>query len=316
MNKIERMQTVFKGGTPDITPAGFWFHYPGTNTVQEMVDAHLSLYNETDMDVIKIMQDYPYPALPAVNTPADWYKVKMAGKNSPEFDKLAEVLKRLADATNGEVMLFQTMFGPFKAAVMQYGDALVMEHAKADPTAVAAGVKAIAESLQEWAEGFLTNGAHGIYFSAQFGDVGRFSQEAWAQMVRPADVAVLGVADGMTDRYNMLHICAEPDYDFKAHVDWFANYPGDIINWSVKDTGYTLAQGRKMFDRPILGGMNNKGNLVTGSDEAIRAEAAAVIEGFGRAGFMLGADCTVQGKEISQARIRTAVETAHSFCSK
>ena len=117
----------------------------------------------------------------------------------------------------------------------------------------------------------------------------------------------------MEDKYNILHICGEPEYDFKTHVEWFGDYPADLVNWSVKDNGYSLEKGRQFFKKPILGGMNNKGNILKGPGEAIEKEAWQVLDSFGTRGFMLGADCTIQGEGIRLDYIRKAVETAHNY---
>ena len=56
MNKVERVKAVLRGETPDKVPAGFWFHYPSTYTVEETVKGHLDLFRHTDMDIMKVMQ--------------------------------------------------------------------------------------------------------------------------------------------------------------------------------------------------------------------------------------------------------------------
>ena len=68
-------------------------------------------------------------------------------------------------------------------------------------------------------------------------------------------------------------------------------------------------RGGKLFQKPILGGLDNHGVLVEGSLEAIRQETLKIIKAMGKRGFMLGADCTVPG-EIDWARLRAAVEAA------
>lgn len=61
MTKKERVLAVMKKQPVDQVPAGFWFHYKPDYSVQQMIDAHMELFRKTDMDIIKIMQDYPYP---------------------------------------------------------------------------------------------------------------------------------------------------------------------------------------------------------------------------------------------------------------
>lgn len=89
----------------------------------------------------------------------------------------------------------------------------------------------------------------------------------------------------------------------------YAGYPGDLFNWDVHRAGLSLEEGRELFQKPILGGLDNHGVLVEGSLEAIRQETQKIIEAMGKRGFMLGADCTVPG-EIDWARLRAAVEAA------
>lgn len=313
MNKKERVKAVMRGEKPDRAPAGFWFHYRPDYTVEEMVEAHMKLYRETDMDIIKVMQDYMYPVEGEIHCADDWYHIGVKGTDSEEFQKLAAVIRGIRSQAGEDVLVFQTMFGPFKAASIAFGDETLMKYSKEAPEAVAVGIHRIATGLEEWARGYLDAGADGIYYSAQFGEEGRFEKEQWEKLVRPYDLQILAVADRMADKYNILHICGEPEYDFKTHVDWFADYPADLVNWSVKDNNFSLEEGRGLFGKPILGGMNNKGNILNGPEEAIEEEARGILESFGTKGFMLGADCTIQGENIRLDYIRKAVETAHNY---
>lgn len=313
MGKRERVKAVLRGEIPDATPAGFWFHYDSNFTEKEMIEAHLHLFKETDMDVVKVMQDYRYPIVGQIKSTSDWYKLKMLGVDSAEFKKLESVLKGIVERLNGEAMAFQTMFGALKTTATAFGNELMMTHFKEDPKAVIAGVSVIAEVLAQWAQGYLDAGADGIYYAAQFGEVGRFTFDEWSQLVRASDLKVLEVAKTNKDKYNILHICGEPDYDFDVHIDRYGDYPSDIVNWSVKDTKYSLEKGRDFFKKPILGGLNNKGNILNGTDGEIIAEVNSVIDKFGQKGLMIGADCTIQGENISLDKIRTAVQAAHSY---
>lgn len=313
MNKVERVKAVMNNEIPDKIPAGFWFHYKSDYTVEEMAEAHLKLYRETDMDIIKIMQDYMYPIEGEIHCAEDWYNIKIKGTDSEEFQKLSAVIKKIREEVKDEVLIFQTMFGPFKAASIAFGDDVLMKYSKEAPEAVAYGIGVLAEGLEKWAKGYLEAGADGIYYSAQFGEEGRFTKEQWETLVKPFDVQILHVAEKEEGKYNILHICGEPEYKFKTHVDWFTDYPGDLVNWSVKDNAYSLEQGRDSFKRAVLGGLNNKGNILNGPKEEIEKEVEAVLRRFGEKGIMIGADCTIQGENISLDYIKTAVYAAHKY---
>jgi uroporphyrinogen decarboxylase len=316
MNKIERIEAIFQNKSADVVPAAFWFHYKHDWDAARTVETHLKTFRETDADIMKVMQDYGQRIEAGVKVPADWKQVRFPGRSSPVYQKLSDVLKRILDSIGSEVLVFQTIFSAFKTAVDTYGDTLVMAHAKEHPEIVAPAIKSIAESLVEWAAGFMETGAAGLFYAAQFSEPGRFAKAQWEELVKTGDLMVMAAAEAKGGR-NILHICGEPEYRFRTNPDWYTSYPAAIVNWSVKDTDLSLAEGKKLFGKPVLGGMNNKGNILNGSDEAIRAEVEGVIRGMAAEGlppgFMLGADCTIQGQGISHGKIRVAVDAAHGY---
>lgn len=313
MTKKERVLAVFHNKKVDYVPAGFWFHYNADDTVQETIDEHLKLYRETGMDLIKIMQDYMYPVEGNITCADDWYHISVKDTSSEEFKKMSDVIHGIRKEAGNDVLIFQTMYGPTKAASIAFGDDVLMKYAKESPKAVKAGLEILAEGLQKWARAFLEDGADGIYYSAQFSENGRFTKEQWEDLVKPFDLMILNVADTMSDRYNILHICGEPEYEFHTSIDWFTDYPADIVNWSVKDNGYPLKKGCAVFQKAILGGMDNKGNIAKGPKESIADEVHGILDAFGSLGIMIGADCTVQGENIRLDYIKTAVDAAHNY---
>lgn len=158
MTKKERVLAVMKKEQVDMIPAGFWFHYKSDYTVQQMIDEHMKLFRTTDMDIIKIMQDYPYPISGKITCADDWYHIQVKGTDSEEFAKMAEIIRGIRKEAGKDVLIFQTMFGPFKAASMTFGDDVLMKYSKEAPEAVAAGVKIIADALEEWTKGYLEAG--------------------------------------------------------------------------------------------------------------------------------------------------------------
>lgn len=309
MNRIERMNAVISGKTPDRIPVGMWYHYPHEFSAEEAAQAHFRYVKAVDLDVIKIMYDNDYILDQKIEKASDWYKIKPKGIESPFYRKQEEILQRLAEMGAGEYPIWATMFGAFKFAVMATSDELVMAHCRENPDAVCSGVAAIADSLCEWADGYLAHGADAIFYSAQFGEVGRFSKKEWKKLVRPYDIKVLSVAENRSDKYNILHLCGEPDYHYMVHLDRFADYPGAMVNWAIYPNHYGLERGRDLFERPVMGGLNNHGVMAHGSDDEVREAVCTLIGRYGKAGYMLGADCSIES-EACTGRIRTAVETA------
>ena len=112
MNKAQRVKAVMKQEETDFVPAGFWFHYKPDFSVEEMIQEHLKLYEETDMDIIKIMQDYPYPVTGEIHCAEDWYQIGIRGTDSEELKKMTDVIRGIRQRAGNDVLIFQTMFGP------------------------------------------------------------------------------------------------------------------------------------------------------------------------------------------------------------
>lgn len=314
MNKIERVEAILKGDVADKIPAGFWYHYEETLNPEEMAKAHLKTFRETNPDIYKIMQDYIHIIDVKIDSPKDWEKVDYPGTSSPTFIKLKDVISRIIEETGHDALIFQTLFGPLKTAVQTFGYDLVMNHLQEAPDLVVPAVNRIAQSMKEWAVGFLEAGADGIFYPGQFSEPGRFTKEEFEKYCGAADLIVLDAVT-QADGKIILHICGEHDYEFRSNPSWYTSYPFNIVNWSVKDTGISLLEGRKLFNgKPILGGLNNRGTILHGDQQAIKNDIHELLESISdKRGFMLGADCTIQGENIDNSLINFAIETVHKY---
>lgn len=313
MNKIQRMEALFAGRAPDRLPAGFWFHYPASLSMEERARAHVDLCRQADTDIIKVMDDnfgQFFTQGIRIQKPSDWRHIRLPGKDCAHYRHMTELIARVLELAGGEAMVFPTMWSPFKIASFTYTnngstDAAFMVHCAEDPASVLEGVNALSQTLEEWAADYLRLGSAGLYYSGQFSEPQRFSQAEWERLVKPWDLQVLAVTGEFSGRYNIVHICGEEEFGFTSSPRRYAGYPGHLFNWDIHRTDLSLEEGRELFQTPVLGGMDNHGALVNGTLEEIRAQARQVAAAMGPAGFMLGADCTVPG-DIDIARLRAA----------
>lgn len=307
MNKIQRIQTVLRGELPDHVPASFWFHFPKEQAHgRASVDAHLKYFREANLDFLKIMNEHLYEVEVQIKNPSDWRKIKPLPLSSPIFQAQLDEIKMITDALRGESLTATTLFNPFSSGNDASGN-LVTEHLKEDPQAVSAGLATIAESLAVFAEACLEAGTDGLYFSAQGGEADRFTDEEWQQYIQPHDLTVLNAVSDRSD-FNIIHICRD-----NVRLERYKDYPGDIINWAAAAPhNLSLEEGKAIFNRTLLGGLDNRGVLVDGTPEQIRQAVYDVIDAFGPRGLIIGADCTLP-TEIDVANIRTAVDAAASY---
>ena len=248
-----------------------------------------------------------------IEKPSDWRGIKLPGRDCSQYRKMESIIRLIAEKTNHAVMIFPTMWSPFKIASFTYcfagsDDATFMKHCAEDPESVLAGVQIIADALTDWVRGYIEAGASGIYYSGQFSEPQRFDAATWEKLVKPSDLQILNEVKACGG-CNILHICGEAEHGFRSSPERYAGYPGDMFNWDTHRTDLTLEEGKKLFDAPILGGLDNHGLLIEGSLDEIKAETRRLINVMGREGFMIGADCTVPNT-IDIARLQAAVNAA------
>jgi uroporphyrinogen decarboxylase len=314
MNKHQRFRAAIRGETIDYVPAGFWLHFPEPQFFgAAAVEAHLAFYREVDVDVLKVMNERLYRSDVSIAVPADWAKWRPLRASDPHFQDQIDIVKGVADQIGSEVPIVATIHGVFGSAFHgsarsdeTLGRNALTQHLRESPEAVAPALDAVCESLIELSIECLRAGAAGVYYAALGGEEHRFDEATFIDHVKPFDLKILKEVERHTDCL-VLHICKD-----QVRLPLYADYPGHVVNWAVHESRYSLEEGRSLFGRAVLGGLDDRsGVMVDGSDTDIAAEVKRIIEASGSTSFILGADCTLP-TEINPAKIRAAVNAARA----
>jgi uroporphyrinogen decarboxylase len=311
LGKREALLSFRDGGPgPGYVPAAFFLHFPPAEHFgKAAVLKHLEYFRATGMDFVKVQYERTFPAIPEIRTPGDWKKMPRYG---PDFyAPQLEVVEGLVKAAGQEALVLCTLYSPFMCAGHTVGRPVLVKHIEEDGEAVRAGLDAITESLLGFVREARRRGVDGFYASTQGAEKGTFRDPAlFAKHVAPHDLRLMRVIDA-TCRFNILHVC---DYEGPyADLAPVLQYPGHVVSCSPRlTTGEVpLRELARLFGRPIMGGLDRKGTIATGTDEEIRHAVENVLK-TAPDRFILGADCTVPS-EARRAGLRTAIETAHAF---
>jgi uroporphyrinogen decarboxylase len=310
-DKREALLALKDGGRgPGHVPAAFFLHFDEAHRLgRPAVEKHLEYFRFTGMDFVKIQYERTFPAIPGIEAPGDWKAMPRYGRDfyAPQL----EVVEGLVEAAGHEALVLCTLYSPFMCAGQTVGGrAALARHLEQDGEAVSKGLDAITDSLLGFVRECRKLGVDGFYASTQGGEEGTFRDPAlFARYVAPHDLRLMKEIDE-TCRFNILHVC---DYEAPyADLAPFTRYPGHVVSCSPRlTTGDVGLRGlARLFGRPIMGGMDRKGVIDTGTDAEIRKEAEAVLRGSPDR-FILGADCTVPSPRWEGLRV--AIETAHAW---
>jgi len=291
----------------DHVPAGFWFHFPPAyHGGQAMAERHISYYRQTDLDILKVMNDSGYGPVGRflVREAADWARLEPTPLEDTPFQNHLEGLKGIVSALRGEVPIVTTAFNPFREAVLilmhsdpaaypseQSARMGLLRQLRHEPEPVLAGMQVIADDLARFYCACVQKAeVEGVYYSAKGGERRDLTDEEHALWVRPYDLHVLGEV-GSVAEYVVGHFCGKG-----LNLERFAGYPVHLANWAYQSDNPSLLQGRAILGgMSILGGLDERGPLVYGPREALQTEIKAALAELGAQGLMLGAGCTVPG---------------------
>ncbi len=301
MNRRERFYAVLEGRAPDQTPTGFWMHFPPDAFFgQKAVDTHLDYFEKTQTDICKVMTEHTYPCRGDINTASDWKLVRSYGPDAEFIRKQAEIIRAVAGREPGGAIT-ATIHGVIASAshallgIPKYdsvGRYAQLYHLRTNPQAVSDAYRRIADTLCVLAREALAAGAEGIYYAALGGEGDGFTREEHARYIAPLDNLVICSAYESGAKFVILHICKP-----RADLHRFLGYPCDIVNWGVRESGVTLAQGHALFPgKVILGGLDNAcGPLLSGTEEQLEHAVEDIISSAGTDRLILGSDCTLPG---------------------
>lgn len=296
MNKMERMQALFRGDRVDYVPHSFWYHFSPEETFGEAgAQAHLNFMKDTDCDFLKIMDDNTFQFDFRIDAPEDWSKVRVSNKKESYFQKQLDLVKRIVEIGKKEnVMVYQTLFAPWVQAQYAMQDSISVNidrltyHCKTHKAVMDDALKKIEESVLIQLEEYFNAGIDGIYYACWGGSKDRFSLEDFRRYVKAHDLPVLEYANTRS-KHNILHICHKYVY-----MEEYKDYPSCAVNWDSHYNNCTIEQGKKLFPgRIIFGGLSNVGALPFGTPDEAAKECRELLDTVGRDNIIIGADCSL-----------------------
>ena len=112
------------------------------------------------------------------------------------------------------------------------------------------------------------------------------SKEEYHRFIKPNDVKIMAaVADAP---FNMLHV-----HGTDVYLDLFLDYPTNTLNWPAHHSDYSIKKVRGLTDKCLIAGIDERGPIAEGKMRGTISGITDSVHEAGRAGFMVGSECTV-----------------------
>jgi uroporphyrinogen decarboxylase len=323
MDHWQRIEAAIAGTATDRVPVALWRHFPVDDQDPGKLAAHTVQYQrQWDFDLVKFMPSGTYGiedwgAKTAFEGAENGARVvKQVGLHQPEeWNRLAKLdvrkgvygaqnraLAAAAKELKGSAPVLQTVFSPLTTARKLAGEP-TLEHLRKHPDALQAGLKTITEVTIAFGEEALKAGAHGFFFATQLATTDVLAPAEYERFGKRWDLAFFDAFKGRA-KLNMLHL-----HGMNPMFDELAGYPVDLVNWHDRLTPPTLKAAAGRFKGALVGGVEELGLLVKGSEAEVRAQVRDAIAQTGGRRFLLGPGC-VAGIAAPEHNIRAVIEEA------
>ncbi|GBD11311.1 hypothetical protein HRbin23_00969 [bacterium HR23] len=241
-----------------------------------------------------------------VKTPDDWLRLKPLDVTKGVLGHHLKALQTVVQGVGPQVPVLMTVFTPLSiAGRLANSDEVVSAHLRLYPEKVAYALDVITDTFIRFARACLEAGASGLFFATTgWATALRLSRDEYARWGRPYDLRLLRSLPPAP--FHLLHVCR--DYNYLAD---FRDYPVQAVNWDAHGAGNpTLAEGRALLGRCVVGGIPHRTLLVNGTPQQVADAVHTLRRQMGATGWMLGPGCTFSPRtpEANLHALRQALE--------
>jgi uroporphyrinogen decarboxylase len=307
MNKFERIKAAINREPVDRIPYALWRHFPEVDrSPAGLAQATLRFHQRYGSDFLKLTpasgsavedwgcveSDTVMPggnrpcASHAVNTAADWKKIKPLPIESSAYGREVETLIRVIVDRRADAPVVPTLFSPLTLARKLSGDRLNQD-LRERPEAVVEALEAITDTLIRFAAMCIAEEAAGIFYAIQSASRRFHTEEEYAEFGEPYDRRLL---ESVMERAHLVIVHCHGD---ELPFDRLARLPGHAWNWDDRVAGPSLAEGKARVEGAVIGGVNQWATLRDGTPEEVGVEAKDAVEQADGIGVIVAPGCVL-----------------------
>ena len=310
MNKRERFYAAVEGAPVDRPPLSVWMHFVTPYMAgRQAAERHCDFFRQYDWDLAKAVSDYRYPfpdGMETITTTADMGRITVQSMDHPTYANQIALLNGIRAELGEDWPVIDTTFDPIQQ-VLRHAGFSALRLIVDNPREAKPMLEAATETVIRYMRALAANGVDGVFYSTRAAAteacVQGFAQDAYEELLRPYDIAILQETKGVV---RMLHAC-------KNHLDLdrVMDYPHEVLSWADHDpTCPSLADMRPRTNKCIMGGIN-QANVIEQSRPEIRQDIDAAIAVTKGRNFILAPGCTF-GSNAPAHVLDTIAEYGHS----
>ncbi len=311
MHPYDRWEALKAGEKPDRPPISFWRHfYDLEGSPDTFAEAMVNFQKRFRWDLVKINPKASYHIEPwgvtvensrdplkkpvkkswPVRNAEDLEKIRPLPVSHHEFSDQLSAVSAIRKTLPRPLPIVMTLFTPLSVLgdLVPDNETLIRLIGEA-PEAVTRALENLTRTFSDLAVEFLNAGADGLFFATtEWASSDCLTWAEYEKFGQPFDLQVLNAITGEAT-FIVLHVCASNNY-----LDKFAYYPVDVVNWDATDpTNCPLREGWEILQKPVLGGIDRKVDLLGLSQETLADKTRRLVESHADLPLAVGPGCAV-----------------------
>lgn len=281
---------VIRGEVPDRLPVWASRHNKDgflADTSEGLLNREIEFQKEYDWDMARIspaaalqVEDFgckfmgnnhlgvPTLVSKPVNSVADWAKIRRLDPQAGKYESIAKAIKGLSKYLEGSKLNLATAFSPLTLAQKVAGNDVLLETMRNYPDLLKNTLDVFADTMIDFIQNCINNGADSLYYCTQTATYNLITDEEAQTFEKKYSIKVLNAVKSQLKAV-ILHLHGD-----NIMIRHFEDYPIDVLNWADRRTvpSVPLSEGMKYFPGCVMGGINGRTTLCTGTAEEIENE--------------------------------------------
>lgn len=280
MTYRDRVSAALEGAPVDFPPSAFWAHnFSVEGSPRDLAEATARLATRYDFDFVKVQtrfscyaecwgstwtdsEDESVPPLQEESALSRAGSLADLLKTVPSYRPLAEQVEalRLLRELIPDRPILMTVFSPLMTMQFLLRESPEQRQAalsflrEAPPGDIFGLLSMITDLHARFAEECVTAGADGIFYASDMTSQGLATPDDLDRFEAPYGHSIFESVASAT--MNMIHLCGSD-----VALPWFSRYPAHCFSWDIEQSNPTLAQGKEVTGRAVVGGISAKPNL-------------------------------------------------------
>ena len=256
MNKIERVDAVLAGQTPDRLPCTFWYHFGGQfGPGEDFARVALSFYEAFDVDILKLMNDYHYRCPAGLDVVKSAHDLEQVVYIDPETSIAHEQLKAIeiiSQRLQRKAYFIDTVFDPWQQLVRHVTGEYTHELTQTCPDELLAALDRVTDYVIAYAKQSLQRGSAGIFLAIQASDnLVPGGREVYARFIEPQAMRIMDELEG-AGKLNTLHMCGTEIY-----TENIPQYKFPVLSWADRlPANPSIAEMKQLSSAVMMAGLD------------------------------------------------------------